>query len=128
MAPNVGQHLPISTIMRPASRVIAVDDEVREVSARFDTASEDILLVVDDGEPLGYVDARELLACDRPDGFPDELVGNLMSTRIAVCRPDDTIGEIGNSLTSIDVDIIAVVDRRRNLLGWTWAPDIATQR
>lgn len=128
MAGHDGQHRPISTIMRPTGRVIAVDDEVREVSARIDGAGEDILLVVDGGEPLGYVDARQLLACDRPGGFPDELVGNLMSTRIAVCRPDDTIGDIGNSLSSVDVDIIAVVDQRRNLLGWTWALDTGARR
>ena len=89
--------------MRPATATISVEQTLREALACLNHQDCNELIVLDDGEAVGLLDDTIMQEIDTDTAtVGDEMVGNVMESRIGNCRPDDS-----------SEDILSLVERYR---------------
>ncbi|SDE11815.1 MULTISPECIES: CBS domain-containing protein [Kordiimonas] len=116
-------------VMRPAPEVVHVGHTLKEALRRLKNSKEDCLIVVDGDEVVGHLTRRAAALMDsQSPGIGTEFVGNVMDAVMRKCRPDDELDDLIHIFRRSDANILAVVDRRAQLIGWVAREDVMSRK
>lgn len=86
-----------------------------------------LIPVIENGALVGVVTDRDaaLAGCERNERLSDICVGDVMSSRVRVCHPNDEIATVEQQMQLFKVRRIPVVDENERLIGMVSLDDVA---
>ncbi|WP_308910386.1 CBS domain-containing protein [Pseudokordiimonas caeni] len=111
-------------VMRPANRVIQIDQPITEAHARFKNWNCDHLIVVDGDRFKGVLHRSLAFSAQEGQTEPAETVGDLKSLLLRICPLDANISDLRHIFERFAVSLILIVDDERQVCGYVTPEDV----